>query len=154
MTGLRSGAVAAAAGVNAQTLRYYERRGLLGSPHRSPGGHRRYPPETVILLRVVKAAQRLGFSLDEVAELLGVGRPRRPGTADVRSRAAAKLAEVEGRIADLRVVAGTLRAAVEAGCTDLVACATSVECPIPFDDPSARGQVGGRHAGPVSVGRR
>nr|WP_231929877.1 MerR family transcriptional regulator [Micromonospora inositola] len=71
--------MAAAAGFNPQTLRYYERRGLLAVPSRSPGGHRVYPPETVALLRVVKAAQRLGFTLDEVAGLLevggGVGRP-------------------------------------------------------------------------------
>lgn len=131
MTGLRSGEVAAAAGVNPQTLRYYERRGLLAAPKRSPGGHRVYPPETVTLLRVVKAAQRLGFSLDEVAELLAVG--RRGGVADVRSRAEAKLAEVEARIADLRVVAGTLRSAVTAGCADLVECAATPRCPIPFD---------------------
>ena len=71
---LRSGRLADAAGVSVQTLRYYERRGLLAAPRRSPGGHRLYPPETVTLLRVVKAAQRLGFTLDEVAGVLGRGR--------------------------------------------------------------------------------
>lgn len=136
MTGLRSGEVAAAARVNPQTLRYYERRGLLATPERSPGGHRVYPPETVTLVRVVKAAQRLGFTLDEVAELLEVGRRR--GAPDVRSRTVAKLVEVEARIADLRVVAGTLRAAVEAGCADLVDCAATRRCPIPFDVPGER----------------
>ncbi|WP_446214793.1 MerR family transcriptional regulator [Micromonospora sp. IBHARD004] len=60
---LRSGAVAAAAGVHPQTLRYYERRGLLAAPDRSLGGHRRYPAEVVTVLRVIKAAQRLGFTL-------------------------------------------------------------------------------------------
>ena len=53
-----------------QTLRYYERRGLLAEPARSPGGHRLYPVEAVTVLRVIKAAQRLGFTLDEVADLL------------------------------------------------------------------------------------
>jgi DNA-binding transcriptional MerR regulator len=71
--GLRSGQVAAAAGVNVETLRYYERRGLLAEPGRSPGGHRMYPREAVTVLRVIKAAQRLGFTLDEVADLLDWG---------------------------------------------------------------------------------
>jgi DNA-binding transcriptional MerR regulator len=66
--GLRSGELAAAAGVNLQTLRYYERRGLLAEPARTPGGHRLYPADTVTLLGVIKAAQRLGFTLDEVAD--------------------------------------------------------------------------------------
>jgi MerR family regulatory protein len=58
-SGLRSGEVADAAGVNVQTLRYYERRGLLHEPDRTLGGHRVYPPATVTVLRVTKAAQRL-----------------------------------------------------------------------------------------------
>jgi len=134
MTGLRSSQVASAAGVNRQTLRYYERRGLLAEPDRSLGGHRLYPPETVTVLRVIKAAQRLGFTLDEVADLLDAGRHRhgRRTDAGLRSRAQAKLAEVEARIGDLQVIAATLRAAVDAGCDDLVACAGQPCCPIPF----------------------
>jgi MerR family mercuric resistance operon transcriptional regulator len=69
VTWLSSGRVAAAAGINPQTLRYYQRRGLLAEPDRSLGGHRLYPAETVTVLRVIKAAQRLGFTLDEVADL-------------------------------------------------------------------------------------
>ena len=136
MTGLRSGQVARAAGVNQQTLRYYERRGLLAEPDRTLGGHRLYPAEAVTVLRVIKAAQRLGFSLDEVAELLQAGRHRhRPGPdAGLRGRATAKIAEVEAKIADLTVIAGTLRAALEAGCEDLVECADAPDCPLPFAD--------------------
>ncbi|MGN9810032.1 MerR family transcriptional regulator [Micromonospora sp. BQ11] len=134
MSGLRSSQVAAAAGVNPQTLRYYERRGLLAAPRRSLGGHRLYPAETVTLLRVIKAAQRLGFTLDEVADLLDTARHegRRRADAGLRSRAQAKLAEVEATIADLRVIAGTLRAALDAGCDDLATCAGSPCCPLPF----------------------
>ena len=79
--GLRSGELAAAAGVNVQTLRYYERRGLLDEPDRTLGGHRMYPSEAVTVLRVIKAAQRLGFTLDDVADLLESGPPssRRSG---------------------------------------------------------------------------
>ncbi|TYK51527.1 MerR family transcriptional regulator [Actinomadura decatromicini] len=136
---MRSGQVAAAAGVNQQTLRYYERRGLLHEPERTPGGHRLYPAEAVTLLRVIKTAQRLGFTLEEVAELLEAGthqhgRGRRRADAGLRESARAKLAEVEARITDLQVIADTLRQALDAGCDDLVACAAEESCPLPFAD--------------------
>ena len=134
--GLRSGQVAAAAGVNLQTLRYYQRRGLVPEPGRTLGGHRVFPPDTVGLLRVIKIAQRLGFTLDEVAELLEAGAHRHlPGQhGGLHQRAVAKLAEVEAKIADLTVIADTLRAAVTFGCDDLAACAESPDCPLPFGD--------------------
>jgi DNA-binding transcriptional MerR regulator len=136
---LRSSQVAAAAGVNVETLRYYERRGLLAEPHRSPGGHRLYDADSVTTLRVIKAAQRLGFTLEEVAELLEVGRHRhrpargaRAGDAGLQARAKAKLVEVEERITDLVTIRDNLRAALDAGCDDLIACAGTDCCPIPF----------------------
>jgi MerR family mercuric resistance operon transcriptional regulator len=138
MSGMRSGQVAAAAGVSLQTLRYYERRGLLAEPERSLGGHRVYPAETVTVLRVIKAAQRLGFRLDEIADLLAAGRHRHGHQyghrtdRGLRGRAEAKLSEVQAKIADLQVIAGTLRSALDAGCDDLVACAGEPHCPIPF----------------------
>ena len=132
--GLRSGELAAAAGVNVQTLRYYERRGLLDEPHRTLGGHRLYPSETVTVLRVIKAAQRLGFTLDDVAELLEAGRHHHGGRVKdgLQTRAAAKLVEVEAKLADLAVIRDTLRAALDAGCDDLMLCAESECCPLPF----------------------
>jgi MerR family transcriptional regulator, mercuric resistance operon regulatory protein len=157
---LRSGQVAAAAGVNVETLRYYERRGLLPEPERTLGGHRSYPEDVVTVLRVVKAAQRLGFTLDEVAELLAVGgsrhgqhRPHDPPAASGRSRrrasgpglrerAAAKLVEVEARIADLAVIASTLRATLDARCDDLMTCAATDCCPIPFSTIAQQGDPG------------
>jgi MerR family transcriptional regulator, mercuric resistance operon regulatory protein len=133
VSGLRSSQVAEAAGVNPQTLRYYERRGLLAEPERSPGGHRLYPPEAVTVLKVIKAAQRLGFTLDEVADLLATGGHRHSAVdAGLPERARVKLAEVEAKIADLQVIAATLTAALAAGCDDLVACAGQPCCPIPF----------------------
>jgi DNA-binding transcriptional MerR regulator len=131
---LRSSQVADAAGVNVQTLRYYERRGLLPQPGRTLGGHRLYPPETVALLRTIKTAQRLGFTLDETSELLRAGRHvegHRHGRG-VHGLAAIKLAEVEAKIADLAVIRDVLRRAIDAGCEDLSACAQSDECPLPF----------------------
>ncbi|MGP4087143.1 MerR family transcriptional regulator [Streptomyces sp. KR55] len=144
-TGLRSGEVAGAAGVNVQTLRHYERRGLLTEPDRSPGGHRLYGQEAVTMLRMIKAAQRLGFTLDEVAELLEAGRHRhgRP-IAGLQQRAAAKLAEVDAKIADLATIRAALVTAMEAGCDDLTVCAASPGCPLPFVDLAE----GNRHADP------
>jgi DNA-binding transcriptional MerR regulator len=148
---LRSGQVAAAAEVNIETLRYYERRGLLPEPDRSPGGHRLYPVETVTVLRVIKAAQRLGFMLEEVAELLDVGRHHhhtgslrrtsrlsREEDAGLQQRVRVKLVEVEERIRDLGTIRDTLRSALDAGCDDLVACAGNDCCPIPFVTITAR----------------
>lgn len=143
--GLRTGQVAEAAGVGIQTLRYYERRGLLAHPGRSPGGHRLYDIEAVTTLRAIKAAQRLGFTLDEVAELLETARHRhgRPA-AGLQRRAQAKLAEVDAKIADLTAIRAALAAAVEAGCDDLTVCAGSRCCPISFTDLTEEN----RHAGP------
>ena len=138
MTGLRSGQVADAAGVNLQTLRYYERRGLLEQPERTLGGHRVYPEQTVTLVRVIKAAQRLGFTLDEIADLLDGTLHRRHHTdASLRARTVAKLVEVDAKLAELTAVRDTLRAALEAGCEDLLACSESLSCPIPFDSPAS-----------------
>jgi DNA-binding transcriptional MerR regulator len=132
--GLRRGQVAAAADVNIETLRYYERRGLLAEPDRSPGGHRLYPAEAVTVLRVIKAAQRLGFTLDEVADLLELGRHRHGKLVDagLQQRAREKLVEVEERISDLHTIRDNLSAAIDAGCDDLVTCASAECCPIPF----------------------
>ena len=134
-SGMRSAQVARAAGVNQQTLRYYERRGLLAEPDRSPGGHRLYPAEAVTVLRVIKAAQRLGFSLDEIADLLQTGRHRHGGVdAGLQARAAAKIAEIDARIDDLQVIRASLVTAMETGCDDLMACATTEDCPLPFTE--------------------
>ena len=135
--GLRAGQVAEAVGVNVETLRYYERRGIIAEPERSLGGHRLYPEATVTTLRVIKAAQNLGFSLDEVTELLEAGHHHSSG-GGLQSRTEAKLAEVEQKIADLQVIRDSLIAARDAGCDDLVQCAESQCCPIPFVQIGAR----------------
>ena len=129
---LRSGEVARLSGVNVQTLRYYERRGLLPRPERSSGGHRAYPPGAVTLLRTIKGAQRLGFSLGEIRSLLAAGH----GRAGLRSRAVAKMTEVDAEIEDLTAVRTALAAVVAAGCDDLAHC-TSADCPAgTFEAPS------------------
>jgi DNA-binding transcriptional MerR regulator len=129
---LRTGEVAKLAGVNIQTLRYYERRGLIAEPERSPGGHRTYRADVVALLGVIKAAQRLGFTLDEVAELLDT-RGRRHPTPDLQERAARKLAEVEQKMHDLGTIRESLRQVIAARCDSLTHC-TCQDCPIPVPE--------------------
>ncbi|MFE4727385.1 MerR family transcriptional regulator [Microbacterium sp. NPDC056736] len=136
---MRSGEVARRAGVNLQTLRYYERRGLLAPPLRTLGGHRTYPDDTVQLLGVIKAAQRLGFTLDEVAELIDTRR-RGHVTPDLRARAESKILEVQHRIDDLVTIRDALQQVVVAGCTSLEGC-TCPDCPIPFVEIAESGQV-------------
>jgi DNA-binding transcriptional MerR regulator len=138
---LRSGELARAAGVNVQTLRYYERRGLLPEPRRSLGGHREYDQDAVTVLRVIRGLARLGFTLAEIAELIDVGSHRgpRPG---LREAATAKIAEVDAKIEHLSRVRAALAAVVGAECNDLAACSCDPACPIPFTElgpaPDAR----------------
>ena len=93
------GQVAKAAGVNVETIRFYQRLGLLAEPIRPPGGVRRYGGEHVSRLRFVKRAQQLGFSLADIQRLLILEEPQSCGEA--RSLAAEKLELVEARLSDL-----------------------------------------------------
>jgi len=108
---LTIGRLARAAGVHVETIRYYQRRGLLPEPARPPGGVRRYPAALVDRIRFIKRAQQLGFSLKEIGELLELGDGR---CADVRARAEARLTQVEAQIRDLERLRATLAALVRA----------------------------------------
>lgn len=125
---------AAAAGVNVQTLRYYERRGLLPRPSRRASGYREFSPETVRIVRFVKRAQDLGFSLDEAAELLKLRNDRQRDRSRVRAVAGRKLEMVRSKIAELSAIAEALETLV--GCC---AAGTTLECPIldALDPPEA-----------------
>ncbi|MFE3795317.1 MerR family transcriptional regulator [Nocardia tengchongensis] len=100
--GMRSGELAAQAGVNAQTLRYYERRGLLTPPPRSQSGYRSYPDEAVTSVRFIKRAQDLGFSLDEIEELLDLADGGPEDCDSARALARNRVAQLAERIADLQ----------------------------------------------------
>src|SRR5713101_4335193 len=91
---LRIGAVARTAGVNVQTLRYYERRRLLRAPQRELNGYRYYDSDSVRLVRFIKRAQALGFSLREVHALLRLRDTRGVPCAQVQARAEKKLTEI------------------------------------------------------------
>ena len=122
---MRIGEVAREAGVNIQTLRYYERRGLLEEPRRTPSGYRSYAAETVRVVRFVKRAQELGFSLSEIGELLRLRTSPSRNRERVHARAAAKLGDIDQKIRSLEAMRGALTALVEA-----CRCGSAPECPI------------------------
>ena len=123
---LRIGDVAAQAGVNIETLRYYERRGILRSPKRSSAGYREYPVDTVRLIRFIKRAQDLGFTLDEIEELIDLRETTGKRRTKVRELAAAKLRAIDEKIARLHAMREALTPLV-----DKCACgADAVACPI------------------------
>jgi Hg(II)-responsive transcriptional regulator len=98
---MRIGEVAAQAAVNIQTLRYYERLGLVPDPARSPSGYRSYQPQTVRRVRFIKRAQDLGFTLAEIADLLGMRERAATACEQVEARASATLERIEEKIRDL-----------------------------------------------------
>lgn len=110
---MKTGQVAQQSGVNVQTLRYYERRGLLPAPPRRSSGYREYPTQAVEVVRFVKRAQELGFSLDEVEALLDLAAGGPPNCDRARDIAVQKLADVEGKIFRLRAIQESLRRLVE-----------------------------------------
>ena len=93
------GKLAERAGVNVETIRYYQRRGLLAEPKKPPGGYRQYAPDTAKRVRFIKRAQALGFTLDEVAGLLRLDAAN--ACAETRELAARKLALIEEKLAEL-----------------------------------------------------
>jgi len=109
-TGITVGQLARAAAVNVETVRYYQRIGLLSLPNRNYGSIRRYLADDLKRIRFVKRAQRLGFSLDEVALLLGLSDGKH--CAETKVLAQKKLSVVEEKIADLAVIQKALKGLV------------------------------------------
>lgn len=118
------GGLAMAAGVSVETIRYYQRKGLLAVPDRSRGEIRRYRPADLGRVRFVKAAQRLGFSLNDIAELVRLGDEADCATA--RAIAEHKLSDVRARLEELHRMESALRDLV-AGCS---ATRPAAECPL------------------------
>ena len=124
METLTIGRLAQEGGVNLETIRYYERQGLLPKPPRTTGGYRIFPKDAARRLRFIKRAQQLGFSLNEIRELLSLR--MKPGTerADIRARAEAKITDIEQKIQTLQAMEKTLRRLADRcdGCGPLVEC--------------------------------
>ena len=122
---LSTGALARRAGLNLETLRYYEKVALLPAPRRAANGYRQYPPEAVARLRFTRRARELGFSVAEVRRLLRLADQRSRSCADAHALAAAHLDDVRGKLADLRRLERLLREMVQA-----CARGTLPDCPL------------------------
>jgi Cu(I)-responsive transcriptional regulator len=122
---MRIGTAAEQAGVNVQTLRYYERRGLLPRPPRRPSGYREFSDAAVQVVRFIKRAQDLGFTLDEIEELVRLRRDTRRDRARVRAVAERRVRQIERKVAELQAMKQAL--------SHLIHCCASgstLECPI------------------------
>lgn len=100
-TRLRRGEVAKLTGLGGETIRYYEKIGLLQSPPRSSSGYRNYPSSVISRLSFVQSAKKLGFSLEEIRELLMLRDTKGHPCADVKTHAARKIREIEQKISEL-----------------------------------------------------
>jgi len=126
MDGLTIGDVAKLADVHIETLRYYERRGLVARPPRSMSNYRLYSEDTVRRVRFIKRAQELGFSLKEIQELLSLRTTPKARCADVRERASAKMNDIEARIRVLQAMKKALAKLV----SECAGRAPISDCPI------------------------
>ena len=129
--GLRIGEVARSAGVNVQTLRYYERRRLVVPRFRRHSGQREYDLADVSRVKIIKAAQRLGFTLAEIQEMFDLSAHRR-ATGELRARATAKVAEIDERITRLQAMRADLGMVIAADCESLTECSCGLAVAEPF----------------------
>ena len=126
MDRLTIGELAKRGGVNLETVRYYERKGLLPAPPRTTSGYRAFPADAVRRLRFIKRAQELGFSLREIEELLALRVTPGSTMADVRERAAAKVSDIEAKIRTLKSMKKSLEGLTATCCGEGAAS----DCPI------------------------
>ena len=133
------GELAAKAGVSVQTLRYYERRGLVATPRKSSSGYRQFGAETVRRVRFIRRAQSLGFTLDEIRDLLGLWIESAKSCGAAERRANVTLGRIETKMAALSHMQDALTQYVSA-CHNRQ---TMQDCPLlvglggPEDDPDA-----------------
>ena len=132
---LTIGRLAREVGVNVETVRFYERQGILPKPPRSASGYRQFPANAKRRLKFIKRAQELGFSLSEIRELLALRVSRRGTSAEIRKRTEAKIVDIEGKIRSLDSMRKSLLKLVSScgGCTPVS------ECPIPESLDSENG---------------
>lgn len=120
------GKVAKNADVNIETIRYYERRGLIPKPPRRESGYRQYGGDTIQRVKFIKRAQGLGFSLREVSDLLTLRVDPQTTCADVMARAEVKIDEIDGKIRALKIMKEALSKLV----VECTGEGPSSECPI------------------------
>jgi len=108
MKGLTIGKLARAAGVSTDTIRFYERRGLLSPPARTAANYRLYPDKDVLRLKFIKRAKALGFTLNEIKELLSLRHDPKATKAVVKSLTESKIEDIKNRIVDLQRILAIL----------------------------------------------
>ena len=126
MEPLTIGRLAKQAGVGVETIRFYEREGLITQPGRRPSGYRHYPPDAVRRVRFIRHAKELGFTLKEIQELLELRVDPHFTCADVRRRTRTKIADIEERIASLE----WMKAALERLARKCRGRGPTTDCPI------------------------
>jgi len=131
---LKIGEVAERGGVNLQTIRYYEREGLLPEPPRLASGYRMFPEIAVRRVRFIKRAQELGFSLAEIRDLLSLRDDAGAGARQMRERTKAKIADIEQKIRTLRAMKDALNRMTE----KCPGCGPLSDCPI-LDELDSKG---------------
>lgn len=135
--------IAQQTGVGIETVRFYERRGLISQPPKpTNGGFRSYPPETVERIRFIRQAQGLGFSLQEIDELLALRTDSKADCANVRDHAIAKRREVDDKITQLKNMRVALQTLIDAcpgkGAVRFCSIIEAIESP--KSDDTSRGQ--------------
>lgn len=139
MTSMTIGRVAKLAGVGVETIRFYEREGLIEEPPRRASGYRQYPTDTVDQLRFIRRAKELGFTLKEVKELMSLRDGGGTRRGEVRKIAEARMRDIDQKLARLQAMRRALSGLVES-----CACGRRPACPIlealndPEDEPAAR----------------
>ena len=126
MSALKIGQVARRAGMGIDAIRYYERRGLIEAPARKASGYRQYTEEVIARLRFVKRAKELGFSLDEIKDLLSLKLDPALSSSKVKQHAEAKIADIEEKVRALQRMKRALKK-LSAACSG---CGSTSDCPI------------------------
>jgi Cu(I)-responsive transcriptional regulator len=126
MQALTIGKVAKHAGVGIDTVRFYERKGLIAKPPRGASGYRHYPQDAVSRIRFIRRAKELGFSLQEIRDLLALRIDAEVRSGEVKKRAETKIADIEAKIRTLQRIKETL-VAITAACDG---CGPVSDCPI------------------------
>lgn len=139
MDNLSIGQLARAAGVTVETLRFYEKRGLLAAPRRRRNGYRQYSPEAVTRVQFIRHAKQVGFTLRDVSELLTMRQNRKTSCADIRARAADKIDQIELKIKELERIRDALSRMVQkcSGSGSLSDCPILEE--LELDEPEGNG---------------
>jgi Hg(II)-responsive transcriptional regulator len=126
---LTVGRLAQAAGVNVETIRYYEKRGLIARPAQPASGYRKYGADDVARVQFIKSAQRIGFTLNEISELIRLEQDQHAHCSDLQERAEEKVRAVDQKIAELqRMRAELVKLAVTCPPDELLARCDLLNC--------------------------